>query len=156
MEVNFTKLGSVPVIKLSFLSLNPAFGTALWDIGADCLQTSLLFCQLAPCYDWTIGWVQLQGDDKAQRGTRDLLFLVYSLFLSVSPLAVAVVFKFSGFFFFHFHISRTSLIALPLRYQHQGTSAPSSEAWGLALYIPPLISEVLMTTDSSFSLFPPP
>lgn len=93
MEVNFTKLGSVPVIKLSFLSPDSAFST-----GAGYLQTSLLFRQLAPCYDWAIRWVQLQGDDKAQGGTRALLFLVCFLFPSVSPLAVAVVFTFSSFF----------------------------------------------------------
>lgn len=159
MEVNFTKLGSVLVIKLSFLSPNPDFGTVLWDIGTDCPQTSLLFRQLAPCYDWTIGGVLLAAGRRQGSGRYKGLALSRLLLV---PVTVAPgsgscfqVFRFLGFFFFRLQISRTSLIAPSRKSQHQGASAPSSEAWGAVLHTPPLISEVLVTTDSSFSSFPP-
>lgn len=103
MEVNFTKLGSAPVIKLSFLSPNPDFGTVLWDIGADCPQTSLLFRQSAPCYDWTIGGVLLAAGRR--QGSGRYKGLALSCLLLV-PVTVAPgsgscfqVFRFLGIFF---------------------------------------------------------
>lgn len=103
MEINFTKLGSAPVIKLSFLSPNPDFGTVLWDIGADCPQTSLLFRQSAPCYDWTIGGVLLAAGRR--QGSGRYKGLALSCLLLV-PVTVAPgsgscfqVFRFLGIFF---------------------------------------------------------